>query len=58
FMRQLKLVCARLALPIVPKEMTVDMKNTEMEVCMEEGFMEDFMVMVTVGEEVSSHVER
>ncbi|KAH9326755.1 hypothetical protein KI387_006933, partial [Taxus chinensis] len=29
----------------------------EMEVCVEEGFAEDFVVMVTMGEEVSSHME-
>ncbi|KAH9308701.1 hypothetical protein KI387_036612, partial [Taxus chinensis] len=50
-MRQLILVCAKLALPVVPKEMNVGMKSAEMEMCMEEGFTEDFMVMVTAEEE-------
>ncbi|KAH9303261.1 hypothetical protein KI387_014844, partial [Taxus chinensis] len=30
----------------------------EMEVHVEEDFMGDFMVVVTMGEEVSSHMER
>ncbi|KAH9296066.1 hypothetical protein KI387_039654, partial [Taxus chinensis] len=46
-----------LALPVVPKEMNVGMKNVEMEVRMEEDFTEDFMAMVTAEEEVSSHME-
>ncbi|KAH9308689.1 hypothetical protein KI387_036600, partial [Taxus chinensis] len=46
-----------LALPTVPKEMSIGMKNVEMEVHMEEDFVEDFMAMVTAEEEVSSHVE-
>ncbi|KAH9331915.1 hypothetical protein KI387_004023, partial [Taxus chinensis] len=33
------------------------MKNTEIKVCTRGDFMEDFMVMVTTGEEVSSRVE-
>ncbi|KAH9307973.1 hypothetical protein KI387_035884, partial [Taxus chinensis] len=51
FMRQLILVCARLALPVVPKEMSVGMKNAEMEVRVGGDFVEDFMAMVTTGEE-------
>ncbi|KAH9288988.1 hypothetical protein KI387_033105, partial [Taxus chinensis] len=47
-----------LALPTVPKEMNISMRSVEMEMCVEEGFTEDFMVMVTTEEEVSSHVGR
>ncbi|KAH9303715.1 hypothetical protein KI387_008119, partial [Taxus chinensis] len=43
-------------LPVVPKEMTMGMESTGMEVRMKEGFTGDFMVMVTMEEEVSSHM--
>ncbi|KAH9300245.1 hypothetical protein KI387_011828, partial [Taxus chinensis] len=50
--------CAKLALTVVLTVMITVMRSAQMEARVEEVFEEDFVVMVTTGEEgVSSRVE-